>query len=154
MVSFRDAEIDIGMIPYPMWDENQDGYHTHVDAWNGMLCIPKTADNLERTGIIIEAMAAETYKYVIPAYYDVTLGTKLARDAETVEMMDIIFDGVVYDFGYIFDNWNGCTWTPCFMLREGKTDVASYWNSIEKKVTSHYEKLYKAVEEDIAQRAE
>ena len=34
------------------------------------------------------------------------------------------------------------------------TNVASYWQSIEKKVTSHYEKLYKAVEEDIAQRAE
>lgn len=154
LVSYRDLDIDIGVIPYPMWDEKQDGYHAHVDAWNGMLCIPKTADNLERTGIIIEAMAAETYKYVIPAYYDVTLGTKLVRDTESVEMMDIIFDGVVYDFGYIFDNWNGCTWTPCFMLREGKTDVASYWNSIEKKVTSHYEKLYKAVEEDIAQRTE
>lgn len=154
MVNFRDTEIDIGIIPYPMWDENQDRYHSHVDAWNGMLCIPKTADNLERTGIIIEAMAAETYKYVIPAYYDVTLGTKLARDAETVEMMDILFDGVVYDFGYIFDNWKGCTWTACNMLKNKQTDVASYWKSIEKKVTSHYEKLYKAVEEDIAQRAE
>ena len=154
MVDFRDSEIDVGVIPYPMWDENQDGYHTHVDAWNGMLCIPKTADNLERTGIIIEAMAAETYKYVIPAYYDVTLGSKLARDAESVEMMDILFDGVVYDFGYIFDNWNGCTWTAPYMLKDGKTDVASYWKSIEKKVTKHYEELYEAVEEDIAQRAE
>ena len=154
LVAFRDSEINIGVIPYPMWDENQDGYHTHVDASNGMLCIPKTADNLERTGIIIEAMAAETYKYVIPAYYDVTLGTKLARDEETVEMMDIIFDGVVYDFGYIFDSWNGCTWTPCNMMVQGTTDVASYWKSIEKKVTRHYEKLYEAVEDDIANRGE
>lgn len=154
MMSFRDAEIDVGIIPYPMWDEHQDGYHTHVDAWNGMLCIPKTADNLERTGIIIEAMAAETYKYVTPAYYDVTLGNKLARDTETVEMMDIIFDGVVYDFGYIFDSWNGCTWTPCNMVKNKKTDVASYWKSVEKKVITHYEKLYAAVEEDIAQRAQ
>lgn len=154
LVEFRDSEINIGVIPYPMWDENQDGYHTHVDAYNGMLCIPKTADNLERTGIVIEALAAETYKDVIPAYYDVTLGTKLARDADTVEMMDIIFDSVVYDFGYIFDHWNGCTWTPCNMMVQGTTDVASYWKSIENKVTQHYDELYEAVEEDIAMREE
>ena len=154
LAQLREAEIDVGVSPYPKLDEAQERYATHVDAWNGMLCIPKTADNLERTGIVIEAMAAETYKYVIPAYYDVALGTKYVRDTESMEMLDIIFASVVYDFGYIFDSWNGCTWTAPNLMTRKSTNVASYWQSIEKKVTSHYEKLYKAVEEDIAQRAE
>ncbi len=146
LAGLRESEIDLGVIPYPMWDEEQDGYHTHVDAWNGMLCIPITAPDLERTGIVTEAMAAETWKYVIPAYYDVALGTKYVRDEESAEMLDIIFDGVVYDFGYIFDNWKGCTWTIVRVVQSGGTDVASYWKSVSKIVDKHYKKLYEAVE--------
>ncbi len=148
--TFREADIDLGIIPYPKWDESQEKYGTHVDAWNGMLCIPKTTagEAVERTGVITEAMAAYTYKYVIPNYYDVALGTKYVRDTESREMLDIIFDSVVYDFGYIFDAWNGCTWILPRMITQKKTDVASYWKSIEKKVTKHYEDLYKAVAEN------
>jgi hypothetical protein len=147
LASLRESEIELGVIPYPMWEEGQDGYHTHVDAWNGMLCIPITAseEDLERTGIVVEAMAAETWKTVIPAYYEVALGTKYVRDEESAEMLDIIFDGIVYDFGYIFDNWKGCTWTLPNMMVQGKTDVASYWKGVEKIVNKHYKKLYEAI---------
>ncbi|MBO5256268.1 MAG: extracellular solute-binding protein [Clostridia bacterium] len=150
LATHRDADIDLGVIPYPKWDEAQDTYHTHVDAWNGMLCIPKTAQDsdLERTGVIVEAMAAYTYKFVIPDYYDVALGTKYVRDEQSREMLDLIFDGVVYDFGYIFDSWNGCTWTLPNLMTQKKTDLASYWKGIEKKVNKFYEKLYKSVEEN------
>ncbi|MBE6614868.1 MAG: hypothetical protein E7631_06155 [Ruminococcaceae bacterium] len=146
---FRDSELDIGLIPYPMWDETQGYYATHVDAWNGMLCIPVTATDPERTGFLTEAIAAYTYKYCIPAYYDVALGTKFVRDEESTEMMDLIFDSVVYDFGYIFDSWKGCTWTlPRMMGGNGSTDLASYWKGIEKTITKHYEDLYEAVAEN------
>jgi len=149
LVALRESELDIGLIPYPMWDEGQGYYATHVDAWNGMLCIPVTAADVERTGVIVEAMAAYTYKYCIPAYYDVALGTKFVRDTESTEMMDMIFDSVVYDFGYIFDSWKGCTWTlPRMMGGNGSTDLASYWKGIEKTINKHYEDLYKAVAEE------
>lgn len=149
--SFRSTEVDFGMIPYPKFDEAQEGYHTHVDAWNGMLCIPKTAsdEDVARTGVIIEAMCAETYKQVIPVVYDIALGTKYLRDDESFEMLDYIYDGILYDFGYVFDSWNGCTWILPQMMTNKKTDVASYWASVEKKVLKHYEKIYEAVEEDI-----
>jgi hypothetical protein len=116
-----------------------------------MLCIPKTAsdEDVARTGVIIEAMCAETYKQVIPVVYDIALGTKYLRDDESFEMLDYIYDGILYDFGYVFDSWNGCTWILPRMMTDKKTDVASYWASVEKKVLKHYEKIYEAVEEDI-----
>lgn len=145
--SLRDMEIDFGLIPYPLYDEAQTDYHTHVDAWNGMLCIGKTAQDTERTGIIVEAFAAETYKMVMPVYYEKALGDKYLRDETSVQMMDILFDGIIYDFGYIFDNWNGCTWTLPRTLNQ-KNSVSKYWASIQKKVTKWYDDLYKAVQED------
>ncbi|MBQ7719347.1 MAG: hypothetical protein IJT56_02085 [Clostridia bacterium] len=148
--SFRASEVDFGLIPYPKFDEAQSGYHTHVDAWNGALCIPKTAsdEDLKRTGIIMTAMSAGAYKTVIPVVYDIALGTKYLRDEESREMMDIIYAGILYDFGYVFDNWNGCTWILPRMMGSKKTDVASYWASVEKKVMKNYEKIYAAVEAD------
>lgn len=148
LATLRESELDIGLVPYPMWDEDQGYYATHVDAWNGMLCIPVTAGDVERTGVIVEAMAAYTYKYCIPAYYDVALGTKFVRDTESTEMMDIIFDSIVYDFGYIFDAWKGCTWTLPKLMVSKSTDLASYWKSIEKVVNKNYEDLYAAVQEE------
>ncbi len=147
-IGLRDLDIDFSVIPYPKYDEAQEGYYTHVDAWNGMLCIPKSAADTERTGIITEAYAAETWKHVIPVYYDQALSDKYLRDEGSVKMLDTIYEGIVYDFGYIFDNWNGCTWTLPNLLSKKKTDLASHWKSIEKKVTKHYEKLYEAVLED------
>ncbi len=147
----RDAEIEIGVIPYPKWDEQQETYSTHVDASNGMLCIPQTAtgDAVERIGVITEAMAAYTYKFIIPDYYDVTLGTKYARDEDSREMMDILFDSIIYDFGYIFDEWKGCTWTLPNLMAEKSTDLASYWKKKEKVIKKHYEALYKAIEKNM-----
>lgn len=147
-VTFRDTDVDFSVIPYPKFDEAQDGYYTHVDAWNGMLCVPKTAADPERTGVITEAFAAETWKHVIPVYYDQALSDKYFRDEKSVEMMDLIFDGILYDFGYVFDDWNGCTWTLPNLVKKHANDVASYWASIEKKVGRHYEKLYQAILSD------
>ncbi len=143
--SYRDLELDFGVIPYPKWDEDQKGYYSHVDASNGMLCVPVYAEDLERTGIIIEAYAAETYKQVMPVYYDKALGDKYMRDDDSIEMMDIIYGGIVYDFGYVFDTWMGCTWTLPYMIRDNTTDISAYWASVESKVTAHYDELYDAV---------
>lgn len=154
MQYLREMESSVGLIPYPKWDEEQDAYHTNSEGSKGMLCIPKTPRDLEMVGAVVEAMAAETWKYVIPAFYDVTLGNKLMNDPDSVEMMDICFDGLVYDFGYVFDKWNGCTWTVCNMMLKKTTDLASYWKSIEKKINRHYEVLYQKVEKEIAEREE
>ncbi len=142
--SFRDYRFEFGVIPYPKWDEAQDGYYCHVDGDNGMLCIPVDAEDLERTGVIVEAFAAETYKHVMSPYYESSLGEKYFRDAESVEMMDIIFDGIIYDFGYIYDHWNGCTWTLPQMIKDKTTDLTSYWAGVEYSVEAAYDELFKA----------
>ncbi len=143
----RDFEIDFGVLPYPKYEEEQEGYYTHVDAWNGMLCLPVGAPDVERTGIITEAFAAETYKEVMPIYYDKALGTKYMRDEESIGMLDIVYNGIVYDFGYIFDNWNGCTWMLPRLVQQDSNDITSYWAGNESAVLDNYKKLYEAVQD-------
>jgi len=100
VINYRGLEYEIGILPLPKYDESTPKYYTNVDAGQNVYAIPITQNNLEMTSIIIEALGAEGYQAVIPAFYDVSLKTKHARDEESSEMIDYIKDGRVYDYGY------------------------------------------------------
>ena len=97
---FRAMDDDFGIIPYPKFDE-EDEYTTAVNGTAHLGLIPITVTDVERTGAIIEALCAYGSREVIPAFYEVSLKTKDARDDESEEMMDIIKDSIIYDIGYV-----------------------------------------------------
>ncbi len=94
---YRNSDVDYGIIPYPMLDENQDNYIS-LD-WSGLMCAPLVAEDHDIIGEVMELYAYYSSEEVLPAYYDILLGEKLSRDPESREMLDIIFDGIVYDAG-------------------------------------------------------
>ena len=98
--SFRNMDDDFGIVPFPKYAED-DEYASIVNAYATIGIIPITVSDVERTGAITEALCAYGSKEVIPAFYEVSLKTKSARDDESEEMMDIIKDSIVYDIGYI-----------------------------------------------------
>jgi len=94
----RAMETDFGIVPFPKADGKQARYYTRVSGgWFKM--VPSHTLDPERTSIILEAVAAESRKTVLPAFKDINLRTKLARDDESAEMLDIIFDNIVADLG-------------------------------------------------------
>ena len=101
IVALRDMEEEIGIVPTPKYDENTPKYYGLVEAYGGLLTVPVTVTDFERTSIITEALCAEGYKIVIPAYYEKALKTKYARDDESEAMLDYIKDSAVYDYGYM-----------------------------------------------------
>jgi len=100
--ALRSMNTDFGIIPYPKWDEQQENYLTTSVAYFSLFCVPVTVQNFEMTGIITEALCVESYKKVIPAFYEIALKTKHARDDESAEMIDIIRSGLTFDFGKIY----------------------------------------------------
>ena len=102
----RDMDIDFGILPFPKYDEKQDRYYTRL-GWAELLCIPIYCgeESLERTSIILEALAAESARSVIPVYYDKSLKTKHTRDDESAEIIDLLFETRVFDFGDTIWTW-------------------------------------------------
>lgn len=100
--ALRGMDTDFGIVPYPKWDETQQNYLTTSVAYFSLFCVPTTVQNLDMTGIITEALCCESYKTVIPAFYDVALKTKYSRDDESAAMIDIIRNGLTFDFGKIY----------------------------------------------------
>jgi len=99
----RPMEMDFGLLPTPLYDEDQERYYTPTSYSMIGYCIPTTVEDMDRAGIIVEAMAYYSKKHLTPAYYDVSLDGLLTRDDESKEMLDIIFASKVYDMGYLFN---------------------------------------------------
>ena len=141
---FRGMESNFGIIPLPKYDEAQKDYYSVVNPYTGVLMgIPKSADDLERISIILEALSAESRYTLKPAYYDIVLQRKYTRDEESSEMLDIIFNSRIYDIGSVYSFGN------VFI------DFINLAAKYDRNIMSYYEKklgsMEKAIEKVVAQ---
>ena len=145
---FRDMEADFGILPTPKFDEAQEEYHNVVSTWGAnFFAVPKTTEDMERTGIILEALSAESMYTLTPAYYDVTLKTKAARDEKSSAMLDIIFASRVFELGNFY-GWGGIFDLPGSQSAAGKTDIVSAVEGKMKTINAAMEKTINAVLEN------
>ena len=102
-IDLRDMDTDYIILPMPKYDEVQKNYITLANAFSSTyVAIPKTVDT-DRAGFIAEAMAYYSYTNIRPVAYEENFKMKAARDEESFEMLDLIFDTLYIDFGTIFD---------------------------------------------------
>ncbi len=100
---FRETESDFGLLPYPKLTKEQDRYYSTITPFNSQfICVPLIQNDVDRTGLITEALAYYGQKEVLPAYYEVNLKGVHSRDEESLDMIDIIFDNLVYDIGFFY----------------------------------------------------
>lgn len=100
----RDIQTDFGILPFPKYDAAQESYGHYVSAWHSQfLCVPKTVQDLARTGIVLEELAYQGKQMLTPAYYEKTLVGQRTRDEESVDMLDLIFATRVYDVGIYYN---------------------------------------------------
>ena len=141
---FRAMETNFGILPLPKYDESQKEYNSMVSiGCANSIAIPTTAD-AERSGAVIEALSAESYYTLTPAYYDIVLKTKNARDDASSEMLDIIFDNRIFDIAYMFD-WGGIIGSINGLKTDGK--ISSTIDSKLKAAEKELEKTLTAYAE-------
>ena len=132
---FRATEIDYGILPYPMLDSEQGQYYS--GCTDRLFVIPETAKDLERTGTIVEAMSAEGYKRVAPAYNEIAMKNKYLSDDESSKILDLVYDTRVLGFSFAYSIKFGNMLTH-LLCDQATSDFASYYEkniaSVEKAV--------------------
>ncbi len=142
IADLRDMEDDFGILPMPKYDENQSQYYTTMQAWTGKaLVVPLTASNLDRTSAILEYMCGVSPDTVRKAYYDVTLQGKVARDTNSVEMLDLIFSTVVTDVALAYETDN-IKATLVNIMKADSDTVSSTLASSKAGIESALQTLY------------
>lgn len=141
----REMDADFGILPHPKYDETQSDYHVLVFNPFFMM-IPQTNQNLDRTGVIIEALCAESYQSVKPVYYDTMLKTKVSRDDESGDMLDIMFANRTYELAQlywgseIFDTFNDN------LSKKRNPNVTSFLERYETKINTAIDKTVSVFE--------
>ncbi|MCI8387616.1 MAG: hypothetical protein HFE63_04030 [Clostridiales bacterium] len=146
---YRDANFDIGILPYPKYNEEQGNYYTLVS--NGAVSvIPKTLpeDRAENVSIILEALARDSHYNLIPTYREVVLKTKYTRDDDSADMLDIIFQSSVFDLGLsVFPSETYYKYMECYLNMND--NFASLTATLESQVQNKIDGLLKAIEENV-----
>ena len=104
--TMRNMSDEYGVVPIPKFDETITTYHSAMHDGYTVAVIPTTVtgDRLDQMSAVLEAMGSASYRIIKPAYYELTLRTKLAKDPQSAEMMDLIINGIVIDPGIIYSN--------------------------------------------------
>lgn len=125
----RDMEDDFGIIPMPKLNETQETYTSYIHDGSSAFTIPVTTQNTDVTAAFLEAMSAESYRVVTPAYFETAIKSKYSRDSETSQMLDLIVSGVYLDYSYIYGQSLGA---PIDVIRGILADATSCENAQSK----------------------
>ena len=135
------VELDYGVLPWPMYDENQKDYVSRCgDAW--LHCVPTNTKDPERTSVIMQALAYYSYGTVYKAYYDQALTAQYVRDPDSVDMMKIILSTLSVDLGdTIWFESLRFPITKTFLDKKGNIGMASTFKVYERIAKREIDKV-------------
>ena len=152
--TMRNMTSEYGVVPIPKFDQTVTTYHSAMHDGYTVAVIPTTVtgDRLDQMSAVLEAMGSASYRIIQPAYYELTLRTKIAQDPQSAEMMDLLTKSIVIDPGIIYsNNMGGFHAQHRDVIAGKKNNSASRYKSLaksaQKNLTRITEKLDKLVEQ-------
>ncbi len=139
VINYRSMETDYGVLPIPKYDDDQDSYYSLV--WmhhDSVLGIPSITKNAAMAHTVVEALSAESYYTVYHDFYDTVILGRSARDQQSKEMLQIVFDTRSYDPGILWDD-TGFAAAVLRLSATGGSDIASLWGGYEKAIQTRFE---------------
>ena len=142
---FADMESEFGVLPFPKYDEHQDGYKTIYPANNNLFALPNIPEDLERTAVIIEDMNYISSFTIVPTWFETLLTRRYVRDDESEESLHILRNNCVYDIGlyYNFGNISGAV----LDVDPKQSNISRNYAKQEKAIKANIKKIYADFEE-------
>ena len=148
VVELREYDFEFGIVPLPKYDKAQSEYMPNIYGLGlNIICVPSTNEDVENTGLFLEAFSYEGQKNIIPVYYENILKTKSARDDESEDMLDYIFDNLHYETGTLL-NFNNFTQDICAMAETLDTNIASFVEKNKPRAEKEIERIMNAIYEN------
>ncbi len=139
--AYDDAQ-EFGILPFPLMTEEQDTYYTYCSAryaYAAVIPTSLTKEEAEFSAFMLEVMAFGGMKHITPAYYETTLKFRDLRDDESGEMLDLVFENVVYDLGIIYD-FGGIGSMINDLMSTNSTNIVSSFDAKKDVIQSDIDK--------------
>ena len=147
--SLLSYDLRFGVLPYPMYDENQKDMGYISLNYDSYITLPSYLRNYD---MIVESVELLNYYSadVRTAVFDKWLGKQAADEPDDAKMLDIVWDGICSDFGLTFSTITLELDKNLYMLptlTEAGTDqaigsyVASYTKSANGAIDKYMKKM-------------
>ncbi|MBO4931370.1 MAG: hypothetical protein J6I42_04225 [Clostridia bacterium] len=149
---FSDSDVVYGILPMPKLEESQDQYYG--GSTDRPIAVPITVQttNMDNLGIVVEALNAEGYKNVYPAFYEIAMKNRYADQTDDAKMLDLVHGNVIISFTYLYGNYASAyniLFENLFNAATPNTDVASWAAKNEKVQNKYVERLQKFFTEQL-----
>lgn len=142
--NYLNYDIDFGVLPYPLFDEQQKDVGYRSLQWGGYIAIPSFVDNMDMTAETLE-MLAYFSEDVNLAFYEKLLGKQVAESIDDRNMLTIIWDGVCSDFGQTYyDCMSGTNLLyviPNLTKANTTQNIASFMAKVDKSANKMIKKF-------------
>ncbi len=127
----KSSTVNYGVLPIPKYNEEQGAYRTCFanDASALAVCSNLDADRAAMVSAVLEVLSAESYKQVIPAYYETVLKGHYSREAADAEMYDKILESFVFSFGFAWSTGSLGGISSIFRKLQSDYDIQQYIDS-------------------------
>ncbi len=143
--ALREMNDDFGLVPIPMGPD-VDHYYSAIDHNTPIVCVPKSIDNPEATGLILEAMAGTSYGEL--SIWQDEISSTYYRDEESAQVLEKdILPNIVYDPVFMYSridrNFEMYTITAIFkpIARDPNTDPATIISAGKETVQTLLDEL-------------
>ncbi len=142
---YLEANFGVGMLPMPKYDAEQSNY-AHVN-WGNNIVIPTTVQDKAMVGQVLELMGYYSKTMVQQKYYDEVLQLRVSDAPDDREMVELIYNTIVYDPGIAFCDGNTQLWNlvylPCFAIQNNATNISSYYKGNSRSAERWLANLFK-----------
>ena len=148
---YLSVEFKLGILPMPKYEVSQENY-SHVN-WGDEILVPTTVKNRDMVGQVLELLSFYSGTMVREKYYDEVLQLRVSEAPDDRDMVELIYNTVVYDPGMVYAHAGGSEtgsiypliYTFYFCVEEGKPNITSYYKAYDKPAQKQINNLVKKV---------
>ena len=145
---YLNYELNFGVLPYPMYDQNQkDVGYRHLQ-WGGYICIPSYVNDMNMVGDTLETLSYYSDN-VNSAFYEKLLGKQVADTPDDRRMLEKVWSSVCSDFGQtyfsLYFNTQILYLVPNLTAENSTQNLSSYIAGVETTVNKNIRKFVKTI---------
>ena len=134
------CDFEFSVLPFPKYTEAQKNYLTTPNSYGSVIGIPSTADE-ETVGFFVQALAEESTETTLKTFIETKCKLQDAYDERCAKMLDIVFEGVVYDIVLVCDFGKMQTFVSEEMGKSRKNYYSRYYDRYASKAQYEMEQL-------------
>ena len=143
----ENAQFSYTPLPYPMYDVEQGRYYTTNDnTYGATFGIPTCAADADFSAFMVEVLSWKSSDTTLTTYYNTVCKVKSSYDEVCAEMVDVVVDSLVFDFGLVYGSQINLKTKILLESINTTKDISGLYKGVKTSTENKIENLFNSIE--------